>query len=196
MSSFKDKLKNALWFNEPPKWAWVDNTLEVTTGEKTDFWQNTYYDFRRDDGHFLGTTVSGDFTAVLTFEAKYQTLYDQAGLMIRRNAENWVKAGIEFSDGMTNFSIVITRDGRSDWSVIGVPDLSGPQKIRLTRIGNAIIAHHLNASGWQLMRLGESQLTTDVLVGPTTCSPQRSGLDVRFLNMELGTPIDDPLHAN
>ena len=196
MADLEQELQNARWHGEPPKWAWVDGALTVTTGHDTDFWQGTFYGFYRDDGHFLGRPVTGDFTAVLTFDADYQMLYDQAGLMVRRDSRNWVKAGIEYSDGMKNFSVVITRDGRSDWSVIGVPGLSGAQRIRLTRLDDSIIVHHLDErGGWRLMRLGELPLEREAHVGPMTCSPQRSGLEVRFLDLEIGQPAEDPLHA-
>ena len=196
MSGFKDKMATAEWHSEPPKWGWNGDVLSMTTGNETDFWQGTYYGFHRDDGHFLGLRTKGDFTAELTFDAKYQTLYDQAGLMVRRDSQNWVKAGIEFSDGIKNFSVVITRDGQSDWSVIGAAGLTGPQKIRLTKVGNGIIVHHMSENGWQLMRLGQTPLSDKVFVGPTTCSPQRSGLKAQFWNLEIKAPIDDPLHAN
>lgn len=195
MSRLENELKDARWHGEPPDWRWVDGVLHITTGDRTDFWQGTLYGFHRDDGHFLGRRVEGDFTAVLTFDADYTELYDQAGLMIRRDAQNWLKTGIEYSDGMTNFSVVITREGRSDWSVVGVPELDGPQKIRLTKLGNAVIVHHAAADGWRLMRLGELPLDGDILVGPMTCSPQREGLEARFLDLEIGATIKDPLHA-
>lgn len=189
-------MRDARWHGEPPEWAWDDGILNVTTGNETDFWQGTLYGFHRDDGHFLGRRVSGDFTAILTFDADYRVLYDQAGLMVRRDARNWVKTGVEHSDGITNFSVVITRDGRSDWSVIGVPGLAGPQKVRLTRIDSAVIVHYFGADGWQLMRLGELPLDNEISVGPMTCSPQRSGLEAQFLDLVISPPVDDPLHGD
>ena len=196
MSRLEQELQHAHWHCEPPAWTWSNGALNVTTGNKTDFWQDTLYGFRRDDGHFLGRPVENDFTAVLTFKAHYETLYDQAGLMFRQDAENWLKAGIEFSDGLTNFSVVITNEGRSDWSVIGAPGISGAQQIRLTRLSDAVIVHHLDQHGcWQLMRLGNMPVEDSSWVGPMACSPQRSGLEVQFTDFEIGPPIDNPLHS-
>jgi hypothetical protein len=90
MAGLKELLSDEAWHNEPPVWAWADGALTLTTGEKTDFWQDTFYGFRRDDGHFLGCAVTGDFTASVTFDAAYEQLYDQAGLMMRSDAENWL----------------------------------------------------------------------------------------------------------
>jgi regulation of enolase protein 1 (concanavalin A-like superfamily) len=41
---------------------------------------------------------------------QFHDLYDQAGLMVRIDAENWMKCGVEFVDGKQNMSIVYTRD--------------------------------------------------------------------------------------
>jgi regulation of enolase protein 1 (concanavalin A-like superfamily) len=41
------------WLNEPPFWAVEGADLVVRSGARTDFWQGTFYGFRRDNGHFL-----------------------------------------------------------------------------------------------------------------------------------------------
>ena len=76
------------WLNEPPV-AMVDQgALAVRSGMKTDFWQRTHYGFQRDNGHFLSRDWSGNFTAETSFSGIYETLYDQAGMMLRANAEH------------------------------------------------------------------------------------------------------------
>jgi regulation of enolase protein 1 (concanavalin A-like superfamily) len=47
--------------------------------------------------------------------ANYDALYDQAGIMVRLDERNWIKAGIEKSDGQCQLSSVLTVD-RSDWA--------------------------------------------------------------------------------
>jgi len=72
------------WLNAPPAWEMNQGRLLVRSDDKTDFWQETYYGFHRDNGHFLGKSRRGDFTAEVTFLGHYSELYDQAGLMIRQ----------------------------------------------------------------------------------------------------------------
>ncbi|MEM8801558.1 MAG: DUF1349 domain-containing protein [Pseudomonadota bacterium] len=196
MANLKQHFGQAQWHNEPPNWALTETMLSLTTGEKTDFWQETFYGFHRDDGHFLGLETAGDFTAVVAFDADYETLYDQAGMMMRLDARNWLKTGIEYSDDVTNFSTVVTRDGRSDWSVVAVAAVSGVQHVRLTRIAGAVIAHFREPNDtWCLMRLADFPAEASVAVGPMACSPERAGLDVLFTKFEIGNAIDNPLHA-
>lgn len=184
----------ATWLNEPPDWTW-DGELHLTTGERTDFWQSTWYGFHRDDGHFLGKSVEGDFTAELTFSGQYQHLYDQAGLMLRIDQTNWIKAGIEHSDGLTNFSVVVTRT-RSDWSVIPVPNIGEQQTIRVTRIGDAVLVHFLTIDEqWQLMRVCDFPATPSICTGPMACSPERAGFQCSFHSLHISKPVVDPLHG-
>ncbi len=197
MAILKELLADATWHSEPPEWSLTDDALTLTTGTKTDFWQDTFYGFRRDDGHFLGRDAPEEFTASVTFDAAYDVLYDQAGLMMRIDSRNWLKSGIEYSDSVTNFSVVVTRDGRSDWSVIAMPRVSGPQTVRLTRKGGAAIVHfRAKGGGWQLMRLANFPVSALAKVGPMACSPERAGLYVRFSDLEIDRPIDNPLHAD
>eukprot|EP00008_Paramoeba_atlantica_P006133 CAMPEP_0201489382 /NCGR_PEP_ID=MMETSP0151_2-20130828/22564_1 /ASSEMBLY_ACC=CAM_ASM_000257 /TAXON_ID=200890 /ORGANISM="Paramoeba atlantica, Strain 621/1 / CCAP 1560/9" /LENGTH=134 /DNA_ID=CAMNT_0047874965 /DNA_START=620 /DNA_END=1024 /DNA_ORIENTATION=- len=42
--------------------------------------------------------------------------FDQGGVLLYSDENNWVKAGIEFVDGSPRASVVVTRDAYSDWS--------------------------------------------------------------------------------
>lgn len=195
MAKIHPDLSTALWHSTPNNIRWADDVLQFETGTKTDFWQNTWYGFRRDDGHFLGLDAPSDFSATLAFNAAYEELYDQAGIMLRVDEDNWIKAGIEFSDGVTNFSSVVTKEGHSDWSMVPSPGASGAQQMRLTRIKDTVFAHFRTQDGiWQLMRL--CTFSSDGgKVGPMACSPERTGLLVTISKFEITPPADNPLHG-
>ena len=183
------------WLNEPPQWRREANGLSLVTGENTDFWRRTFYGFVRDDGHALLTSVSGDFSASATVVGKYQHLYDQAGLMLRVDAANWIKTGIEYTDGLMHFSVVVTRDV-SDWSVIPLPDAtpSDRLRVRLTRHDDAVrVQYAINDAVWQMARLAPFT-AADAQVGVMACSPQRAGFEARFNDIAVGPPIPRQLH--
>lgn len=183
------------WHNAPPEWN-IDESgrLTATSGSKTDFWQITHYGFQRDDGHALMAPRTGDFSATLRFTGDYQTLYDQAGLLLRVGPSEWVKFGIELTDGAPHLSVVVT-DGRSDWSAQRV-SLNGPTTLRATRLGNALLLQHLEAETWQMARLAPVPGAAPSLsVGPYLCSPERSGFEAQFLGFELTNPKVTSLHA-
>ncbi|WP_207649469.1 DUF1349 domain-containing protein [Anaeromicropila populeti] len=183
-----------IWFNEPPKWKVDNGLLKVKTGNKTDFWVQTFYKFVRDDGHFLYQNVKGDFTVQVTFTGDYNDLYDQAGLMLRADDKNWVKTGVEYTDSEIHLSAVVTRE-YSDWSVLNFPDYSGELTIRMTRHGEAIRIQYLDNTGkWRLMRLGYINMPEECQVGIMCCSPQREGFEVSFKDFKISDPISTRLH--
>ena len=103
------------WINPPERWRQDGNRLLVVTDNATDFWRETHYGFTRDNGHLFGCDTGGDFKMQVRVRANYDALYDQAGIMVRIDERNWVKAGIEKSDGKCQLSSVRTVD-QSDWA--------------------------------------------------------------------------------
>ena len=190
------RMGRSFWRNEPPFLEQRDHQLVLRTGPETDYWNNTFYGFRHDNGHFLATEVTGDFTVEVTFSASYEQLYDQAGAMLRVDGDNWLKCGIEFTDGQLHFSVVVTRDDQSDWSVM--PMDADPEQavtLRLTRHGEALRVQVLGADGsWRLVRLCYLRMPETVEVGPMACSPTREGLEVTFMAFGIEDPIARDLH--
>jgi regulation of enolase protein 1 (concanavalin A-like superfamily) len=182
------------WLNAPPRWSGDAAALELETGANTDFWRETFYGFVRDSGHAWLRPVDGDFSVEARFRGAYETLYDQAGLMLRVDERSWIKTGVEFTDGLMHFSVVVTGP-RSDWSVI--PLEGGPETevaARLTRHGDAVrVQYALNGGPWRMARLapfvgGPSR------AGIMACSPERGGFRARFEGVTIGPPIARALH--
>lgn len=173
------------WLNEPPRWEESDAGLVVVTGEKTDFWRETHYGFIRDDGHFRYRDMSGDFSATLAFQGKYEALYDQAGLMLRLDERNWIKAGIEFVDGQQFLSAVVTRDF-SDWSTTPLPGNPEWVCIRCTREDSAVkVEWSESSTEFRMLRLAYLPARGPILVGPMCCSPSRAGFEARFQPLDI-----------
>jgi regulation of enolase protein 1 (concanavalin A-like superfamily) len=184
------------WLNPPLEERRADNALTVTTRGATDFWQQTFYGFRRHSGHFLHRSVAGDFAASVKFIGRYEALYDQAGLMIRADECHWVKTGIEYTDGERHLSAVVTNDF-SDWSVLPYRVARDEVSIRLTRHGEAIRIQFEDPSTgqWQMLRLAYLKPAAELQVGLMCCSPEREGFEVTFRDFEIGPPIARALHA-
>ncbi|MCC8626342.1 DUF1349 domain-containing protein [Xanthomonas vesicatoria] len=183
------------WLNEPRSHRIVGgDVLEVVTDKGTDFWRETHYGFTRDSGHFLGIAAPAAFTCQLRVRAKFEQLYDQAGLMIRVNERQWVKAGIELSDGRAMLSSVLT-DGKSDWAT--GPYEADPSDfwIRAT-VDKGVLRLQVSKDGryWPLVRLCPFPLATTYLVGPMTCTPEREGLKVHFSDWTSGPVLGKDLH--
>lgn len=184
------------WHNEPFRWSGDAASLTLKTDARTDFWRKTFYDFVRDSGHAYLRPVSGDFSASATVTGKYETLYDQAGLMLRLDDSNWIKCGIEHTDGLMHFSVVVTREV-SDWSVIPLHGIapSDPLFVRLTRHDDAVrVQFRFDSAGpWQMARLCPFS-SADAEIGVMACSPEREGFEATFRDIVVGEPISRTLH--
>ncbi len=180
-------LDGAAWLNPPPESGRDGQGLWLRTGEKTDFWRQTHYGFVHDTGHALMAPV-GDFTAEVVFEAEYSADFDQAGMMLWQSESHWIKAGIELSDGVLNPGAVVTR-GKSDWSCAPAPGLTGPQRMRMTRAGDAVALEIWVAARWRLLRLADFP-AGPARFGIMSCSPSRAGLIARWSSVTVGPPLD------
>jgi uncharacterized protein len=186
--------RDGVWLNEPQRWSAEADSLQIVTDKATDFWRETHYGFTRDSGHFLGFPAGDAFTAELRVQGGFRELYDQAGIMVRIDAQHWVKAGIEFSDGRAMLASVLT-DGRSDWATAPYGHDARDFWVRAT-VANAVLRLQVSADGklWPLMRLAPFPRANACLVGPMACTPERAGLNVDFSAFRLTPPLGKELH--
>jgi regulation of enolase protein 1 (concanavalin A-like superfamily) len=182
------------WLNAPPARHIESGALHVVTGNETDFWRITSYGFIRDTGHFFGQPVAAPFTAQVRVQADFGELYDQAGLMVRIDERQWLKAGVEFSDGRPMLSTVLTND-LSDWATMPAPALPDGFWLRVT-VDNGAIRVQYSADGrtWPMLRLAPFPVAEHYLVGPMCCTPQRAGLAVCFSEFTVGPALGKHLH--
>jgi regulation of enolase protein 1 (concanavalin A-like superfamily) len=164
------------WLNEPAVWSGDASDLTVAVEPETDFWRTTHYGFVRDSGHFADTGQMG-----VRFRGDFAAQYDQAGLMLRIDAEHWIKAGLEL-DGQLWLSVVVT-NGVSDWSQQPAPppDAGGWYDIRAVREGDSVQI----CCGDQPVRLApfpEGELQS----GPMCAAPKGPGFDARFRALSPG----------
>jgi regulation of enolase protein 1 (concanavalin A-like superfamily) len=181
------------WFNEPKKWSSNASGIIVHTDGNTDFWRKTHYGFERDNGHFYYRSLPGDqsFTATVNVRGKYNTLYDQGGLMLRIDEKNWIKCGVEYVDGNQFASVVVTVNGWSDWSIVSI---NSPEvlKLRLQRDQEAVHIEYAEGDNgeYKMMRLAYFPVidkSQSLMVGVMCASPNKDtqGFDVKFENFNI-----------
>jgi regulation of enolase protein 1 (concanavalin A-like superfamily) len=168
--------------------------LLVRPRENSDLWRTTSYGFVHDDGHGLLVDLPDGSAIEVSFLADFSEQFDQAGVLVRADAEHWVKAGVEYADGSPQVGAVVTRTV-SDWSTAPFPEWHGREvTVRVSRRGDALTVRARAGGEWQLVRLAPIDPALPWRAGPFCCSPSRAGLEVRFTGFAEG-PADETLHG-
>lgn len=170
------------------------DALVVEAAEGSDAWRHTSYGFVHDSEHALVVPFPQDHAMEVEIAVDFSEQFDQAGIFLRQDEEHWVKAGVEYADGLLQAGAVVTWP-RSDWSVAPVPDWNGRRvTIRASRTGDAVtIRARRDDESWQFLRVIPVPEAAELNAGPLACAPTRAGLRVRFLDWRL-TAADDSLH--
>jgi hypothetical protein len=173
------------WFNEPASWSASGSDLVVTADPDTDFWRTTHYGFVRDTGHVYGRWVSGDCVVRASFSAAYAAQFDQAGVALRIDASNWIKAGVELVDGVFQVSTVVTREV-SDWSVVPVAS-ADLVTISAERVGDTVtVRYGLDGGSPDIMlRLAYFPHAVPALVGVMCAAPTGPGFSASFSGVSV-----------
>ncbi|WP_067181395.1 DUF1349 domain-containing protein [Microtetraspora niveoalba] len=173
------------WINEPREWE-SGEILRVVADPGTDLWQKTHYGYSYDTGHMFGRVVPGDLRITATFEIGWAEQYDQAGVVLRIDEENWIKAGAELVDGVPHLSVVVTR-GWSDWSVTVPGDAFGSVTVDCERTGDtATVRYGLDgAPPERMLRLAYFPPDVPAFAGVMCAAPVGKGFETRFGQVSL-----------
>lgn len=178
-------LEKMQWFNEPENYSIRNGVLEMQVPAQTDFWRIAHYGFTVDDVPFLYAVYGGEFEAKIKVSGEYETRFDQAGMMIRLDHENYVKFGIEFVDGKFNISAVVTHH-TSDWSVIRLEEPIPHLWLKAVRRLDAIeLFYSFDDREYTMMRTLWMQDNCPLQVGPVAACPDGQGFKARFSDFKV-----------
>jgi hypothetical protein len=187
------------WFNPPLAWSLEPAGLMVRPVAETDFWQQTHYGFRADNGHFLYLEVIGNFSVTTKVRFHPVHLYDQAGLMMRVGPSCWIKTSVEYeSKGPCKLGAVVTNHGYSDWSLQDFPRGQNQVRLRIRRKGQDFLVEWALGAGrtWELLRVAHLHQGAGrpMQCGLYACSPKGGGFlaDFGFLRIGHSSPSAKP----
>ena len=106
------------WTREPASCTVTEDTVRIVTKPHTDLWQRTYYHFRNDNAPVFQLETDEkyfSFTVKTDFESQHR--FDQCGVVMYLDSENWLKASIEYeNERFQHLGSVVTNLGYSDWA--------------------------------------------------------------------------------
>lgn len=168
------------WFNEPASWNISDGLLTMDVTPHSDYWRISHYGFTVDDAPFYYAEYGGEFEAKVKITGAYKARFDQAGMMIRIDHENYIKTGIEFVDGKYNLSTVVTHH-TSDWSVIALDHPVEHVWIKAVRRLDAVeIFYSFDDKTYTLMRNAWLEANRPVRIGMFAACPDGNGFKATF----------------
>ncbi len=181
---------NALrWIREPLSWEINDDTIRITTKPHTDLWQRTYYHFRNDNAPVLQmTTEERYFSFVVRTEFDSKHRFDQCGVVMYLDSENWFKASIEYeNERFQHLGSVVTNLGYSDWATTEIDASIKSMWYRLSRREDDFcIECSEDGQTFRQMRICHMHKATGaVSFGIYACSPEDSSFCATFSQMQL-----------
>lgn len=186
MEFSKDKL---FWIREPKTSVITDEKIEIITEPVTDLWQRTYYGFRNDNAPVLQMETEEtyfSFTVKTEFESKWR--FDQCGIVLYLNSDNWIKASIEYeNEQYQRLGSVVTNLGYSDWATTDIPADIKSMWYRLSR-RESDYCIECSADGVDFKQMRICHLhegAGKIAFGVYACSPERSSFKATFTNMQI-----------
>ena len=107
-------IKEMKWIRAPKQYVVGDDSVEIITEPFTDLWQRTYYHFRNDNAPALQmSTTEKFFSFVVKTEFDTKVRYDQSGIIMYFDSDNWLKASVEYeNDVIQRLGSVVTNKGK------------------------------------------------------------------------------------
>ncbi len=183
-------LKEFQWIRRPENCRIEEDRAEIVTAPHTDLWQRTYYHFRNDNAPVLQMETEEPFFSfvVKTDFSESRHRFDQCGIVMYLDSENWLKASVEYeNDAFQHLGSVVTNYGYSDWATTEIP---ADRKTMWYRFSRREDDYRIECSQdgvvFSQMRICHMHKGKGkIRFGIYACSPENSSFRAVFTNLRL-----------
>ena len=129
---------------------------------------------------------SSDLVVKTEFDSK--TRFDQCGIVIYLDSENWLKASVEYeNNSFQRLGSVVTNYGYSDWATTDIPaDIKSVWYRLSRRESDYLIEFSYNGIDFKQMRICHlAKGDQTINFGIYACSPEQSSFKATFTQMEI-----------
>ncbi len=179
------------WTREPKRYEIADGVVKITTNPHTDLWQRTYYHFRNDNAPVLQAETDEryfSFTVKTDFSGSKQR-FDQCGVVMYLDSENWLKASVEYENAdFQHLGSVVTNNGYSDWATTEIPATVKTMWYRFSRREDDYCIE-CSDDGVKFKQIRVCHIHKGggrIRFGIYACSPENSSFEAVFTDMSLG----------
>jgi len=179
----------ASWIYEPKQHTESNSEIRIQTDPGTDFWQRTYYGFQNDNAPALLLPTDEryfSFTVRTDFDSKTQ--FDQCGVILYEDSDNWFKASIEYeNEEYQRLGSVVTNNGYSDWATTDIDASIKHMVYRLSRReSDFCVETSVDGDVFKQMRIFHLCAGAGTVhFGVYACSPSQSSFTARFTEMQV-----------
>ena len=184
-------LNEKLVWTRPPKKFLINNEkIEIFTDPHTDLWQKTYYLFCNDNAPVLQLESDDrffSFTVKTDFQDSHKR-FDQCGIVMYLDSENWLKASVEYENtSFQHLGSVVTNNGYSDWATTVIPADIKTVWYRLSRREMDFrIESSFDGINFSQMRICHiSKAENQIRFGIYACSPEDSSFKAVFSGLKM-----------
>lgn len=181
---------NLTWTRKPEEYKIEKDKIEIVTMPQTDLWQRTYYHFRNDNApvlqmeteeKYFSFTVKTDYT-----ESCHR--FDQCGIVMYLDSENWLKASVEYeNEKFQHLGSVVTNHGYSDWATTAIPANINQMWYRFSRReDDYCVECSMDGQTFSQMRICHMWKGAEkIRFGVYACSPENSSFRAVFTDMQI-----------
>jgi regulation of enolase protein 1 (concanavalin A-like superfamily) len=193
----KININDFQWTREPEGFTITDDKVEVITKPHTDLWQRTYYHFRNDNAPVFQMETDEKFFSFIVkteFESKHR--FDQCGVVMYLDSENWLKASIEYeNEQFQHLGSVVTNLGYSDWATTAIDASIKSMWYRFSRReDDYCVECSTDGEHFSQMRICHMHKGGGTIrFGVYACSPEASSFKATFTNLKM-TDCQWPAH--
>ena len=182
-------IQKLFWVREPKTYEITENYIKITTEPNTDLWQRTYYGFRNDNAPILQLeTEKKYFSFVVKTEFDSKRRFDQCGVALYLDSDNWLKASIEYeNEEYQRLGSVVTNHGYSDWATTDIPAAIKSMWYRLSR-RESDYCIECSTDGEHFKQMRICHLTNGagkITFGIYACSPENSSFEATFTHFKI-----------
>lgn len=178
------------WTREPKNYKIDSDMVEIVTKPHTDLWQRTYYHFQNDNAPVLQMETEEKYFSfvVRTDFTESHHRFDQCGIVMYLDSENWLKASVEYENGeYQHLGSVVTNNGYSDWATTAIDARIKTMWYRFSRReDDYCIECSSDGVTFSQMRICHMHRGGEkIRFGIYACSPEESSFKAVFSNMQI-----------
>ena len=184
-------LTKFIWTREPERYEIKQDAIEIVTKPHTDLWQRTYYHFQNDNAPVFQMETEEkyfSFTVKTEFGESHHR-FDQCGIVMYLDSENWLKGSIEYeNEEYQHLGSVVTNNGYSDWATTKIAASVKAMWYRFSRReDDYCIECAADGITFSQMRICHMQRGDGrIRFGIYACSPEDSSFKAVFSEMQIG----------